>query len=203
MSVARVFDYLPSILLIVVCSLLPMSTLACRFTICVMPPRRFFNNQMNEVIDFICLHQSNALALIELTHAIQEHFHELFLGESLIRVDAHDVLSPFPCEGHEATLTMINLHGDLQEERIGRLWCYDVVHGINTECVQCGNAEMLECISHESHIEYIVQFVVFTPCLNIEGLSQLYHVIIFVLWHHFSFHIINALFTRRNDGSAQ
>ena len=125
-------------LLAVACSVLPMSTLACRFTICVMPPRRFFNNRMNEVIDLICFHQSNALALIELTHAIHEHFHELFLGESLIRVDAHDVLSPFPCEDHEATLTMIALHCDLQEERIGHLWCCDGMHWINTECLQCG-----------------------------------------------------------------
>ena len=37
--------------------------------------------QSHEVIDLICLHQSNALALIELTHTIHEHFHELFLGE--------------------------------------------------------------------------------------------------------------------------
>ena len=105
--------------------------------------------QSHEVIDLICLYQSNALAIIELTHAIQEHFHQLFLGESLIRVDSHDVLNPFPCEGHEAILTMIALHCDLQEERIGHLWCCDIVHGINTECVQCGNAEVLECINHE------------------------------------------------------
>ena len=63
-----------------------------------MPTRRFFNNRMNEVIDFICLHQSNALARIELTHAIHEHIYELFLGESLIRVDARDALSLFPTE---------------------------------------------------------------------------------------------------------
>ena len=37
----------------VACSVLSMSTLACRFTIWVMPPRRFFNNRMNEVIDII------------------------------------------------------------------------------------------------------------------------------------------------------
>ena len=86
---------------------------------------------MNEVIDLILLHQSNSLALIELTHAIHEHIHELFLGESLIRVDSHDVLSPFPCEAHEAILTMIALHCDLQEERIGHLWCCDGMHGIN------------------------------------------------------------------------
>ena len=104
---------------------------------------------MDEVIDLICFHQSNALALIELTHAIQEHIYELFLLESLIRVDAHDVLSPFPTEGHEAILTMIALHCDLQEERIGHLWCCDGKHRINTECLQCGNAEVLECISHE------------------------------------------------------
>ena len=77
------------------------------------------------------------------------------------------------------------------------------MHWINSECLQCSNAEVFECISHESHIEYIVQFVVFNPCLDIEGLPQLYHVIIFVLGHHLSLHIINALFTRRNDGSAQ
>ena len=70
-------------------------------------------HQSYEVIDFICLHQSNSLAFIEFTHAVHEHFYELFLGETLIRVDAHDVLSPFPCEGHEAILTMIALHCDL------------------------------------------------------------------------------------------
>ena len=69
--------------------------------------------QSHEVIDLILLHQSNALALIELAHAIQEHFYELFLLKSLIRVDAHDELSPFPCEDHEATLAMIALHDDL------------------------------------------------------------------------------------------
>ena len=168
-----------------------------------MPPRRFFSYRMNEVIDLILLHQSNALALIELAHAIHEHFHELFLGKSLIRVNAHDVLSPFPCEGHEATLTMIALHCDLQEERICHLWCCDIVHRINTECIQCGNAEVFECISHQSHIEYIVQFVVLSPCLDVECLPQLHHVIIFVLWHHFSLHIINALLARRNDGVVQ
>ena len=69
------------------------------------------------MISFVSINRI-PLAFIEITHAIQEHFHELFLGESLIRVDSHDVLSPFPCEGHEATLAMISLHGDLQEERI-------------------------------------------------------------------------------------
>ena len=105
---------------------------------------------------------------------------------------------------------MIALHGDLQEERIGHLWerighlwCCDVVHRINTECLQCGNTEVLECISHQSHIEYIVQLVVFTPCLDIESLPQLHHVIILVLGHHLSLHIIDALLTRRNDGIVQ
>ena len=118
-------------LLAVVCSVLSMSTLACRFTIWVMPPRRFFNNRMNEVIDFICFHQLNALALIEFTHAIQEHFHQLFLGQPLIRAHWSDVLSLFPSEAHEAILAMIALHGDLQEERIGHLWCCDVM-----ECME-------------------------------------------------------------------
>ena len=31
----------------------------------------------HKVIDLICLHQSNSLAIIELAHAIHEHFHEL------------------------------------------------------------------------------------------------------------------------------
>ena len=34
-------------------TVLSMSTLACLFTICVMPPRRFFNNRMDEVIHLI------------------------------------------------------------------------------------------------------------------------------------------------------
>ena len=84
--------------LLAVLPVLSMLTLACRFTICVMPPLRFFNNRMHEVIDLICLHQSNALALIELAHAVHEHIYELFLGESLIRVDSHDELSSLPTE---------------------------------------------------------------------------------------------------------
>ena len=119
-----------------------------------MPPRRFFNNRMNEVIDFICFHQLNALALIEFTHAIQEHFHELFLGQPLIRAHWSDVLSLFPSEAHEAILAMIALHGDLQEERIGHLWCCDVM-----ECMEstpnafsmvtrkCSNASAMRVIS--------------------------------------------------------
>ena len=75
--------------------------------------------------------------------------------------------------------------------------------GSTIECIQCGNAEVLECISHESYIEYIVQFVVLTPCLDVEGLPQLYHVIIFVLWHHLSLHVIDALLARRNDSVVQ
>ena len=112
--------------------------------------------QSHEVIDLILLHQSNALALIKLANAIHEHFHELCLHQPIIRVDSHDVLSPFPCKTHEAIFTMIALHGDLQEERIGHLWCCDGMQWINTECLQCGNAEVFECISHESHIEYNV-----------------------------------------------
>ena len=156
--------------------------------------------QSHEVIDLICLHQSNALALIELAHAIQEHFHQLSLLKSLIRVNAHDVLSPFPCQGHEATLTMIALHRHLQEERIGHLWCCDVVHGIDTEGLQCGVAEVLECIRHESHIEYVVQFVVFTLLLDIQCHPEHDYVLILVLKYNLAFYIINALFTKRNDG---
>ena len=95
---------------------------------------------------------------------------------------------------------MIPLHCHLQEEWIGYLWCCDVMHGINTECLQCGVSEVFECISHESHIEYIVLLVVFTPCLDIECLPQFHHVIIFILGHHFTLHIINALLARGNKG---
>ena len=49
----------------------------------------------------------------------------------------------------------------------------------------------------------LVQLVVLSPCLDMEGLPQLHHVIIFVLWHHLSLHIIDALFVRRNDGIVQ
>ena len=83
------------------------------------------------------------------------------------------------------------------------MWCCDVMHGINTECLQCGVSEVFKCICHENHIEYIVQFVVFTPCLDIECLSQLHHVIIFILWHHLTLHIINALFVRGYEGIVQ
>ena len=156
--------------------------------------------QAHKVIYLISLHQSNALALIELSYAIQEHIYKLFLFESLIGVD---VLCLFPCEGHEVILTMIALHGDLQEERIGHLWCCDVVHGINTECIQCRISEVLEYISHESHIEYIVQFVVLTPCLDIKCALQFDQMIIFTIGHNLTLHIINALFARGNDGVIQ
>ena len=74
--------------------------------------------QSHEVIYLISLHQSNALALIELSYAIQEHIHKLFLFESLIGVD---VLCLLPCDGHETTLSMITLYRHFQEERIGYL----------------------------------------------------------------------------------
>ena len=77
------------------------------------------------------------------------------------------------------------------------------MHGISSKCLQCGVSEVFECISHESHIEYIVLLVVFTPCLEIECLPQFHHVIIFILGHHFTLHIINALLTRGNKGSVQ
>ena len=83
------------------------------------------------------------------------------------------------------------------------MWCCDVMHGINTECLHCDVSEVFKCIRHESHIEYIVQFVVFSSCLDIECLPQFHHVIIFILWHHFTFHIINALFARENEGIVQ
>ena len=70
-----------------------MSPLACRFTICVIPPRRFFNNRMKSSI-IILFHQSNVLALIELAHAIHEDLLQLLLRESLVGADASDVLSP-------------------------------------------------------------------------------------------------------------
>ena len=69
------------------------------------------------------------------------------------------------------------------------------MHGIDTECIQYVVSEVLECISHESHIEYILQFVVLSPCLDFECLLQFHHVIIFILWHHLTLHIINALLT--------
>ena len=47
------------------------------------------------------------------------------------------------------------------------------MHGINTECIQCGVSEVFECINYESHIEYIVQFVVFTPCFVL--MSKVFH----------------------------
>ena len=73
------------------------------------------------------------------------------------------------------------------------------MHGIHTECLQCSVSEVFKCIGHESHIEYIVQFVVFTPCLVIECISQFHHVIVLVLWHHLALHIINALLARGNE----
>ena len=86
--------------------------------------------QSHEVIDLICLHQSDSLAFIEPPIRFKNTFTSC-LGESLIRVDVHDILNPFPCEGHEAILAMIAFHYDLQEERIGHLRCCDVMHGIN------------------------------------------------------------------------
>ena len=60
------------------------------------------------------------------------------------------------------------------------------------------------CISLLLCLKYtLVQFVVLTPYLDMGGLLQLHHVIIFVLWHHLSLHIIDALFARRNDGVVQ
>ena len=77
------------------------------------------------------------------------------------------------------------------------------MHGIDTECIQCGISEVLERIGHESHIEYIVQFVVFTPCLDIECILQFHHVIIFILWYHLSLHVVDALLSCRHDGVVQ
>ena len=159
--------------------------------------------QSNEVIDFILFHQSNALACIELSRAIHEDLLQSPLGESLVGADASDALCPPLTEEPKVTLTMITLHCHLQEERISHLWCCDVMHGINIECLQWGVSEVFKCISHESHIEYVVQLVVLSPCLDIKGLLQLHHVIIFILWHHFTLHIINALLARRNDCIAQ
>ena len=51
------------------------------------------------------------------------------------------------------------------------------MHEINTECLQRDVSEVFKCISHESDIEYIVQFVVFTPCIDIECILQFHHVI--------------------------
>ena len=77
------------------------------------------------------------------------------------------------------------------------------MHGINTKCLQWGNSEVLECISHESHIDYIVQLVVFTPCLENECVPQFDHVFVLVLWHHLTLHIIDALLARGNDSVVQ
>ena len=77
------------------------------------------------------------------------------------------------------------------------------MHGINTECLQCGVSEVFECISHDSHIEYMVQLIVFTPCLDIECISQFHHIIIYILWHHLTLHIINTLLARGNGSIDQ
>ena len=77
------------------------------------------------------------------------------------------------------------------------------MHGINTKCLQCGVSEVFKCIIHESHIEYIVELVVFTPCIDIECLLQFQHVILFILGHHFTLHIIDALLERGYEGIVQ
>ena len=77
------------------------------------------------------------------------------------------------------------------------------MHRINTECIQCGISEVLKCIDHESHIEYIVQFVVLTLCIDIECIPQFYHMNIFILRHHLTLHIINTLSSRGNESIAQ
>ena len=66
----------------------------------------------------------------------------------------------------------------LSPSRRVNMWCCDVMHGINTECLQCGISEVFEYISHESHIDYIVQLVVFTPCL----VSKVFHS--FTIWSY-------------------
>ena len=93
---------------------------------------------------------------------------QILFSQPFILINSYDVLSPLLTQCLQCILTMISLHYHLQEERIGHLWCCDVMHGINTECLQCGVSEAFECISHESHMEYIVQFILFTPCLDIE-----------------------------------
>ena len=77
------------------------------------------------------------------------------------------------------------------------------MHGIDTECIQYGVSEVFEYISHESHIEYIAQLILFTPCLDMECLLQFHHVIIFILWHHLTLHIIIILLARGYEGMAQ
>ena len=77
------------------------------------------------------------------------------------------------------------------------LWCCDVMHGINTKCLQCRVSEVFESI------EYIVQFVVLSRCLDFECIPQLHHVIIFILWHHLILHIIITLLARGNEGIVQ
>ena len=71
--------------------------------------------QAYDIIDVICFHQLSAISVIILAHAIHEYLLQLVLGKSLIYANAHDVLSPFPCQGHEATLTMIVLHRHFQK----------------------------------------------------------------------------------------
>ena len=77
------------------------------------------------------------------------------------------------------------------------------MHGINTKCLQYGVVEVFECIGHKSHMDYIVQLVVLSRCLDIECILQFHHVIIFILWHHLTLHIINALLTRGNESFVQ
>ena len=83
------------------------------------------------------------------------------------------------------------------------MWCCDVMHEINTEYIQCGVSEVFKCIGHENHIECVVQLIVFTSCLDIEGFPQFHHVIIFIMRHHFTLHIIITLFARWYEGIVQ
>ena len=56
----------------------------------------------------------------------------------------------------------------------------------------------------ESYIEYIVQLVVFTPCLDVKGLPQLHHVFIYSSWGIISPFISSMhLLARRNGGIVQ
>ena len=54
--------------------------------------------QSHEVIDFILLHQSNTLALVEFTHMIHEDLLQLLFTHPLVRTDLCDVLYPFLAE---------------------------------------------------------------------------------------------------------
>ena len=128
---------------------------------------------------------------------------QIRLCQPFICTDLFDMLSPLLTQCLQCILTMITIHRYLQEERICHLWCCNIMHGIGTECLQCGVSEVFECICHESHIEYIVEFVVLTLCIDIECIPQFYHVIIFILWHQFTLHIINTLLARRKEGIAQ